>query len=449
MTEVLRHIVQRMGLLKPLGLMGMMSLMGLLGLMGCSDDTEQDGRHAVTFEAQPCATAFEGESDHAGSRAFGWTTRGDDDETPSVDWTPPSNYYLYNDAHVLGLFAEQTDLFYKSIDVFFTRNGKDPMHGTFSYKKPVAPATSGTWRLGMDIEETGDYYVYGYIPKEVANSVSIAGNSSYSEGAVLTINGIKTVTHSDVCVIVGAKDGTDAGHATSSTGEDLATGDFKVKAQRVVIGQENTGSSNFIYMLFDHLYSALAFNFTIDATYNALRTIKVRKLELIGYGDANGTKIKARYNVVVRLKSNTTGTSPIQSVTFTPDATSGNLAFEPIYEDKNGVGVTLDPDIPTGFMGCFVPGQNTNFTLRTTYDVYDKNQAKDEDGNLMYDSEGHPVYNLIRYGCIADNAIDLRSKFHASGILRGQLFKITIKVIPTYLYVLSEPDMDNPTLVIN
>ena len=77
MTEVLRHIVQRMGLLKPLGLMGMMSLMGLLGLMGCSDDTEQDGRHAVTFEAQPCATAFEGESDHAGSRAFGWTTRGD------------------------------------------------------------------------------------------------------------------------------------------------------------------------------------------------------------------------------------------------------------------------------------------------------------------------------------------------------------------------------------
>lgn len=283
----------------------------------------------------------------------------------------------------------------------------------------------------MDIEETGDYYVYGYIPKEVANSVSIAGNSSYSEGAVLTINGIKTVTHSDVCVIVGAKDGTDAEHATSSTGENLSTGDFKVNAQRVVMGEENTGSSNYIYMLFDHLYSALAFNFTIDATYNALRTIKVRKLELIGYGDANGTKIKARYNVVVRLKSNTTGTSPIQSVTFTPDATSGNLAFEPIYEDKNGVGVTLDPDIPTGFMGCFVPGQNTNFTLRTTYDVYDKNN------------------NLIRSGCIADNAIDLLSKFHASGILRGQLFKITIKVIPTYLYVLSEPDMDNPTLVIN
>ena len=438
MTETLRHIVQRVGLVKLLGLIGMMSLMGLVG---CSDDTEQGGRHAVTFEAQPSATAFSEEQSADDARGSSPVTR--------TAWDPtPLGYYLYTDNHVWGLFAEQTDLFYKSIDVFFTRDGNDAMHGTFSYKKPVAPATVGTWRLGMNIEETGDYYVYGYIPKEVANNVSIAGNSSYSEGAVLTINGIKTVTHSDVCVIVGAKDGTDAEHATSSTGEDLATGDFKVNAQRVVMGEENTGSSNYIYMLFDHLYSALAFNFTIDATYNALRTIKVRKLELIGYGDANGTNIKARYNVVVRLKSNTTGSSPIQEVTFTPDATSGNLAFEPIYEDKDGVGVTLDPNTPTAFMGCFVPGQNTNFVLRTTYDVYDKNQAKDEDGNLMFDSEGHPVYNLIRYGCIADNAIDLRSKFHASGILRGQLFKITIKVIPTYLYVLSEPDLDNPTLKI-
>jgi hypothetical protein len=412
-----------MGLIKPLGLMGLIGLMGLMALMGCSDDTEQDGRHAVTFEAQPCATAFEGESDHVGSRAFGWTTRGDD-ETPSVGWTPPANYYLYTDAHVYGLFAEQTDLFYKSIDVFFTRNDKAPMHGAFSYKKPVAPATTGTWRLNMDIEETDDYYLYGYIPKEVANSVSIAGNSSYSDGAVLTINGLKTVTHSDVCVIVGANNG-----PSDSNDGGIATGDFKVNAKRVVLGDDNTGSSNFIYMLFDHLYSALAFNFTIDATYNALRTIKVRKLELIGYGDVSGTNIKARYNVEVRLKSNTAGTSPIQDVTFTPDGTSGNLAFEPIYEAMDGVGVTLDPNTPTDFMGCFVPGQNTNFVLRTTYDVYDKKG------------------NLIRYGCMADNAIDLRSKFNTSGPLRGQLFKITIRVIPTYLYVLSEPDLeDNPTL---
>jgi hypothetical protein len=393
--------------------------MGLMGLMGCSDDAEREGRQTVTFEAQPCATAFEGEDDHVGSRVFGWTTRSGE------DWTPPQDYYLYSNANVMGLFAEQTDLFYKSIDVFFTRDSEDPLHGIFSYKK-----TTSTWRLNMDIPETGAYYVYGYIPKEAANSVDISGYSTYSSGAVLTINGIKTVTHSDVCVIVGAKDG-DANTATSSTGENLATGDFKVNAQSVTIGA-NPGVSinhNYIYLLFDHLYSALAFNFTIDASYAELRTIKLRKLELIGYDNANGANIRARYNVEVRLKSNATGDSPIEEVSFTPDPTSGFLAFEPIYEATDD-GVALVPNTTTNFMGCFVPGQNTNFTLRSTYDVYD--------------TQG----NCIRYGCIADNAINLKEKFNTVGTLRGQMFKMTIKVVPTYLYVLSEPDMDNPTLTI-
>ena len=115
-------------------------------------------------------------------------------------------------------------------------------------------------------------------------------------------------------------------------------------------------------------------------------------------------------------------------MTFTPDPTSGNLAFEPIYEDKDGDGVALNPNTTTAFMGCFVPGQNTYFKLRTTYDVYDKQE------------------NLIRYGCEAENIIDLYSKFNTQNTFRGQMLKVTLKVIPTYLYVLSEPDMDNPTL---
>lgn len=407
--------------------------MGLMGLAGCSEDSELENRQRVTFEAQSLATGFEQEQPgNAPSSPSDLTTRG---------WTPPSGYYLYTDPLVMGLFAQQTDLFHKSIDVFFTRDGKEPMHGAFSYKKPVAPAPSGTWRLNMEIEESGGYYVYGYIPKEAANNATITGYntySDYSEGAELTIEGVKTITHSDVCVIVGAKDGTDENTATSSVAPyaSLATGDFLVNAKKVAMGS-NTGNSNYIYLLFDHLYSALAFNFTIDETYNALRTIRVRKLELIGYADANETNIHARYNVKVKLKGNTTGDSPIEKVTFTPDPTSGDLAMEPIYEASDALGVALDPDTPTSFMGCFVPSQNTNFKLRTTYDVYDKNVTPE-----------HPYGNLIRYGCIADNAIDLRGIFLTTTSLRGQMFKLTIRVAPTYLYVLSEPDIDNPTITI-
>lgn len=404
-----------------------------MALVGCSDDSEQESRQLVTFETRPCTTQFVEEGDSLNARSA-------DAMHATRAWEPPSGYYLYDDPSdatitnnaVYSLFKEQENLFYKSIDVFFTRDGKAPLNGTFSYK------ADGKWHLNMDIEEADDYYLYGFIPKEVAKKATITGNSSYSDGAVLNIQGLKTVTHSDVCVIVGAKDGPNEDTAVSSaTGESLATGNFKIHAKSVQIGADNTGSPNFIYLLFDHLYSTMAFNFLIDETYDALRTIKVRKLELIGYADVHETNIKARYNVEVKLKSNTTGASPIKEIKFTPDPTSGNLAFEPIYE---GEGVTLSHTTPTPFLGCFVPGQNTNFKLRTTYDVYDKNQAKDKDGN--------PVYNLIRKGCIADNAIDLKDKFNTYSSLRGQMFKVTLKVIPTYLYVLSEPDLDNPTITI-
>ena len=418
-----------MGRIKSLGLIGLMGLMILMGLVGCSEDSDLENRNRVTFEAQSLATGFEQEqSGHAPSSPSDVTTRA---------WTPPTGYYLYTDNNVMGLFKQQTDLFYKSIDVFFTQDGKEPMHGAFSYKKPYGE-NPGTWRLNMEIEDPGDYYVYGYIPKEAANSATIEGNSSYSEGAELTINGIKTITHSDVCVIVGAKDGTDENTATSSVAPyaSLATGDFKVHANKMVMSSEPE-VHNYIYLLFDHLYAALAFRFTIDETYDALRTIRVRKLELIGYDDASETSIKARYNVKVKLKGNTTGSSPIEEVTFTPDPTSGDLAMEPIYESPDAYGVALAHNTHTDFMGCFVPGQNTNFKLRTTYDVYDKNVTP-----------AHPNGNLIRYGCVADNAFDLQSIFPTTGSLRGKMFQLTIKVAPTYLYVLSEPDVDNPTITI-
>lgn len=392
-----------------------MGLMGLMGLTGCSDDSEED-RHAVTFEAQPCATGFMEEGNVSHARSVGITRA----------WVPPSGYYLYTNSQVYGLFEEQTDLFYKSIDVFFTRDSKAPLHGTFSYK--TNDSNESKWKLNMDIEDTDDYYVYGYIPKEVVSSANIVGNSNYSEGAVLTLEGIKTVTHSDLCVIVGASEG-----PNENSPEHLATGNFMVNAKKVQMSSA-TGNRNYIYLLFDHLYSALAFNFTIDVSYNALRTIKLRKLELIGYADANGTNIKAKYDVEVKLKKSTDGTTtPIEEVKFTPDPTSDNLAMEPIYEDKTGTGVALDPVTPTAYMGCFVPGVNTYFKLRSTYDVYDK----------------ATVPNLIRKGCEAENTIDLRQMFETSGTLRGQMFQLTIKVQPTYLYMLSEPDLDNPTLTID
>ena len=57
----------------------------------------------------------------------------------------------------------------------------------------------------------------------------------------------------------------------------------------------------------------------------------------------------------------------------------------------------------------------------------------------LYDSKG----NLIRQDCTATNKLpDLSA-------VRGQRVLLNMTVNPTYLYVLSEPDLDNPTIKIN
>ena len=386
--------------------MGLMGLISLMGLTSCSNDNDNaSSQKLVSVDLMPYTSEYveAGDSDSSDSPA----TRA---------WTPPTTpvkYVFYNEIFgANGMFANQKNLVNKSIGVFFTQNGEDPLEGTFFYRSSDTPP----WHLMMDITSGDTYYVYGYIPGEDATSATIAPNGSYSNGAVLTINGLNTVTSSDVCVIVGAKDGSD-----NETVTGLATGDFAVNFK----SGEN---ANHIFLLFDHLYSALRFRFTVDEEYAALRTIKLRKLELIAYSSDTGGGVRAKFNATVTLKSNLDGTSPIVgSVSFSPDESSAFVAPVPLFEGDQALTVAE----PTDFMGCFVPGQNDYFKLRSTYDVYDK-------GN-----------NLIRQNCQAENTIDLRDKFGSFlETKRGHCYTYTLKVQPTYLYMLSEPDMDNPTLKI-
>ena len=77
--------------------------------------------------------------------------------------------------------------------------------------------------------------------------------------------------------------------------------------------------------------------------------------------------------------------------------------------------------------------------LRTTYDVYDNNP-----------SEGHPEGNLIRQKCVAENKIIPQQLFtNVSSLARGYMYTINLTIEPTYLYMLSEPDLDNPAVVIS
>lgn len=421
----LRRIVR--GAMGPMRLMGLMGIMSLMGLMGCSEDQEAEVRRQ-TVELMPCSPMFVEEQEQGVTRA----------------WTPPTDYYLYTHEYLNGQFIAQWNLTYKSIECFFTKDTEAPKKGTFFYNDQYEEGKK--WRLSMEITEESPFYVYGYIPSEVVDTASITdkngGNAKYSEGAVLTLKGIQSVTPSDVCVVVGAKEGSsaesDATTDANNVTKRLQPGSFLVTAYKSTKEGEGDGK-NYIYLLFDHLYSALRFNFTVGKEYDALRTIRLRKLEMQAFADKDRSPMKSKYDATITLTAGVaTPTVELEPNKGSGDATYVTLFDERVLDDGDGMEeedekIILKHGELTRFLGCFVPGETLYFSLRTTYDVYDK---KD---------------NLIRQGCVAENYIDLYNsdKIHVDHVERGHIYSLTLMVEPTYLYVLSDPDVDNPTITIN
>ena len=248
---------------------------------------------------------------------------------------------------------------------------------------------SDRWHAFFNVDAGKTYTVYGYMPKTEEMSSSL---TDVTGGATLTIEGIKPVTTDDVCIITGVKD----------TNVGLKEGEF---SWYTPVGVD----TYYINILMDHLYAAVMFSMKIDTEYANLRTIKLKKMEL----STNKESVKA----TISLKHNTTGASPVTGVTYTP---SGSSYTAEIFSSEEGT--ALDKKTPLVINSCFAPTLSNNLTLVTTYDVYD---SKD---------------NLIRQGCTATN------KLPNLDATRGQRVQVNMTVNPTYLYVLSEPDLDNPTI---
>lgn len=261
---------------------------------------------------------------------------------------------------------------------------------------------NGTWDSSIRVKEES-YYVYGYYPQSCASSASVTPLSGdYATGAVLHLAGVPTLTTIDPCVTVGIQ-----GATSSSADVTLAPGSFLYATQ--------PKGHNYLYMLFDHLYAALQFSIRVDATYATLRTIHLKSLALQTTG-ANATDID------VTLAAGAEALT-LDDVTYTSLATTG--AELPMFT-ATGTGTVLTTEYQgISGMACFLPSLRSNLTLVSTYDVYDRKG------------------NLVREGCRAVNALIL-----PPSISRGQRNTIRLTVNPTYLYQLSDPELDNPTITI-
>ena len=364
-----------MGLMRPMGLMG---LIGLIGRMGCSKAEEEQLSNDTTIEVMSYVAGFE-------ENTFA---------TRSWDPTP---YVLYGEID-------------KAIGIAFTENNTTPKLGYFF-------TSSGKWRTNIDDIEAKPYYLYGYVPHFGGISMSITDrdgfNANYSAGAKVTLSNVPAVMPSDLCVVIGAKEGTD-----KETVEGLRRGDFAYQGSASAEG-------NYVFLLFDHLYAALRIRMRVHDDYAALRTIKLKSLSLKTY--AGETTSSQKTNIVVILEA-TGGSNPIQSITYTP---SGSAMTEPMeFWSSESEELTTAPKT---FVGHFMPDGITTLVLTSVYDVYDKN------------GEG----NLIRKDCKATNTMELRELLTDQVTTsRGSRYTINMTIKPTYLYMLSEPDLDNPTVTV-
>ncbi len=354
-------------------------------------------------------------------------------------WSPPTGYNLYSSLYGEEDYKNLPNLSQSTIDLFMTHDNAEgdattspnPLHASLSYN-----SSTGKWKLGLpqNVEETavksGNYYAYGFIPKDAADGATLAPirendtDQPWAKGAVLTIQRLKAVA-TDPCVMIGAKHGPDADHDSG-----LRAGDFKFHLDTGKTGEvgHEVINPNYLYFLFDHLYSALSISMRVNGEYDKLRHIKLKGLKLRTLTSDGKSPYMA--NVTITLRANDTGTNPISDsdISYDPEGIVYSETDGVIY--SNSTGFLLDTDWSM-FLGNFMPNGVSKLILTSTYDVYD--------------TKG----NLVRKDCEATNTLLISELFSGQTVSnRGWKYKVMLTINPTYLYVMSDPDLDNPTVTV-
>lgn len=285
-------------------------------------------------------------------------------------------------------------------------DGTEAQAGYVTYAGKVGG--KDTWNSGVYVDLVEKYWIYGYMPSSVVGDYRIAATKSGSTvvGASLTLKGVAALSNEDLCVVIGVGDG--------EAPADVERGNFSYNP---TVGEN--GEINGISLLMDHLYAAANFQMKIDPEYNKLRTIKLKRLVLKCVAENKGDKV----DVTVTFRNGQE--DPISSITTT-DVQNNQTAELVLFEDVAGIALEEETSI-IDVTRNLIPSFATSLSLVSTYDVYDKKG------------------NRIRENCQATNSLSLV----LGGITRGQIRPVVLTVKPTYLYMLSEPDLENPTLDVN
>ena len=304
---------------------------------------------------------------------------------------------------------------------------EDPNHysvveGTCSYSDQWSSSSS------LKVKEETPYYLYGYMPSSISATQSALEGDDYSKGISLEFTGLPAITSKDICVLVGVQ----RVETKSTEPTELPT---------ITEGQYGfrTGikGKNYLNLLMAHLYTRVKVSFKIDPEYAELRSIHLKEVKLT-------SKYANSASVTVNLRSG----QGIASSTFPSDSegavehtlilfkssTENPVVPEKVLDkalaDSENPALTLD--LPAYCRP--VAGEGTyNLTLTTTYEVCDT------EGSKLGEKTSE---NEIKTERTSVNKVTLKM----SEVGPGQEKVLVLTVKPTYLYVLSDNDADNPTI---
>ena len=269
--------------------------------------------------------------------------------------------------------------------------GNDLHKGQFIYSP-----TSGKWRSNIRAAKDEVYQLYGFMPAKngITSQIDML-DDGYANGAALTINGLNAITDDDVCFIGGVKEGTEV-----STSSDITEWNYQF------VGQEE--EQNFINLLMEHVYANVKMSMLVGSNYATLRTIKLKKILL-------RPSSTAKTNITISQRNG-------QRPSFSYEATDEEDVIPYLLE--NEAGIELSTTQPVIIETNVIPCAN-HLELVCTYDVYDK--------------DGNPVSKDITTRNDLTGKIDLTP---------GTRTKLTLTVINSYLYTLSDSDAMNPRIMV-
>ena len=306
------------------------------------------------------------------------------------------------------VFTAQDDC---SIKMFITTKDVEWSVGQFNYK-------DNKWENdNLSVKEHTQYYIYGFMPndKELVDESDLEkpDKKDFSAGANLILKSLPVFTEKDICVIVGVRRVTN-----NQTTTDAVEGNYSYLS--------GLASENYVNLLMAHLYCRLILQINVDKDYYALRHIKLKSVTLTStYGD----KINA---TVLHQADEGLGQNSV--IYAKAEGSADNKVWEFLKETdeskvlpSNAENVVATPIGTINCAPCTFDVNGTYLSITCTYDVCDANDET----------------KVLRANCTVTNKLKLSNMY--SGVQRT----VTLTVAPTYLYVLSDDDLNNPTIIVN